>query len=301
MEESSRDSYQKLGDPGDEENNNTEKKCNKKLTIIIAVVLGLVVAGVVVAIVLLMNKSSEKTCPDGQYLPSDDDSQCYKCSPNCKQCKGSKSQSSCTACNDDFLLDDDICVKPYSIKGEYTTYNEGDTIELINEVVLPYLETVNIDGNQLNGQDNYYQFNTTGKHKVYFSLLSNVTDLSCLFKEINELNSVVFDKDFDTSNVTDMDSMFYSCKNLTSVNLANVVTTSVKTMDEMFYYCEQLDSVDISLFSSDKEHEILFDEYLPLNGSITLTKEFHEKIKDEIPKDWKINYKGLDIYDLFEN
>ena len=269
---------------------------------IIAGVLVLVVAGVVVTIILLWKSdNSDVTCSDGEYLPSDDNSKCYKCSPNCKQCKGNKSQSSCTVCNNDFLLDDDICVKPYSIKGEYTTINEGDTIKLIDEVVLPYLETFNIDGNQLYENDNYYQFNTTGKHKVYFSLLNNVTDLSNLFKEINELNSVVFDKDFDTSNVTTMDSMFYSCKNLTSVNLTYVVTTSVQSMDEMFYLCEQLDNVDISIFSSDKTHENLFDEYLPLNGSITLTKEFYAKISDEIPKDWIINYSGFDIYDLFEN
>ena len=174
MEESSRDSYQKLGDPGDEENNNTEKKCNKKLIIIIFVVLGLVVAGVVVAIVLLMNKSSEKTCPDGQYLPSDDDSKCYDCSANCKKCTGTKSESKCTTCKDGYSLDVDICVGLFSFKGEYTTTSDKQTVQFFNDVkFIDNVKNMTIDGNEIDTPVSSYEFEKSGNHKVYFNLKSD--------------------------------------------------------------------------------------------------------------------------------
>ena len=59
---------------------------------------------------------------------SDDDSKCYDFSSNCKECKGTKSESHSTSCKDGYSLDGDICVGLFSIKGEYTsTYEHIDS------------------------------------------------------------------------------------------------------------------------------------------------------------------------------
>ena len=301
MEESSRDSYQKLGDPGEEENNNTEKKCNKKLIIIISVVLGLVVAGVVVAIILLLNR--EKTCPDGQYLPSDDDSKCYDCSANCKKCTGTKSESKCTTCKDGYSLDVDICVGLFSFKGEYTTTSDKQSVQFFNDVTfIDNVKNMTIDGNEIDTPVSSYVFEKSGNHKVYFNLKSdNLDNLSSLFLNNTDLNAAVFSEDFDSTNVTNIDSMFCGCNSLTSVNLEHFITTNVDSMNEMFYGCGQLDYVDISKFSTNISEVYLFDKNYPSNGSITLTREFYDRINGQFPDTWTVHYSDSDIYDLLEN
>ena len=306
MEESSRDSYQKLGDPGEEENNNTEKKCNKKLIIIIFVVLGLVAAGVVVAIILLSSSSPspspEKKCPDGQYLPSDDKSECYNCTSNCKQCTGTKTESQCTACYDGYSLDGDICVGLFSFKGEYTTQADLEKVYFFNDAFTGNIENMTIDGIETNPAS-YHEFDKPGNHKVYFNLKNDsmVTDLSFLFSSISQLNSMVFSEDFDSTNVTNISSMFYDCQNLTSVDLGHFITTNVVNMTDLFSFCNELNYVDISKFSTNMNKVTLFDSSLPPNGSITLTREFYDKISGQFPESWTVHYSDSDIYDLLEN
>ena len=58
--------------------------------------------------------------------------------------------------------------------------------------------------------------------------------------------------DFDTSNVTDMGSMFYSCSALTSLDVSKFDTSNVTNMVYMFYYCESLTSLDVSKFDTSK-------------------------------------------------
>ena len=303
MEENSRESYQKLDDPGELENNNTEKKVNKKCVFITVGIIILIVVGTVVAVVLY-SLTSSPSCSEGTYLPSDDDSECYDCSPNCKECKGTKSQSHCTACYDGYSLDDDICVSSFSIKGEYTTTTEGERIYFFNnQDFIDNVENMTIDGDQINPPIVYYVFNTTGNHKVYFKIKSSikVNDLSSLFSESDELNAVVFSKDFDSTYVTNMNSMFAGCFSLTSVNLGNFITTNVIDMDNMFSTCVELVYVDISKFSTNISDVYLFDGDLPANGSISVTTEFYDKIKEQIPSSWTVNCSDIDIYDLLEN
>ena len=69
----------------------------------------------------------------------------------------------------------------------------------------------------------------------------------------------------------------------------------------MFASCGELIYVDISKFSTNIDNVTLFDKYLHENGSICLTKDFYDKINEQIPKSWTINYSDSDIYDLLEN
>ena len=69
-------------------------------------------------------------------------------------------------------------------------------------------------------------------------------------------------------------------------------------MDEMFFKCGLLDYVDILKFSTNISEVYLFDGYLPENGSISLTRDFQEKINGQFPNTWTVNYSDIDIYDL---
>ena len=57
---------------------------------------------------------------------------------------------------------------------------------------------------------------------------------------------------FDTSSVTDMESMFSLCTSLTSINLSTFNTKNVENMLDIFAYCHVLTSVDLSNFDTSK-------------------------------------------------
>ena len=53
----------------------------------------------------------------------------------------------------------------------------------------------------------------------------------------------------DTSNITDMNSMFYNCSNVTELDLSNFNTDKVTSMATMFWGCGSIESLDISSFN----------------------------------------------------
>ncbi len=57
-------------------------------------------------------------------------------------------------------------------------------------------------------------------------------------------------KGSDTSNVTDMSSMFYGCSSLTSLDLSGWNMSNVTSMHSMFYNCNGLKSLDLSSFNT---------------------------------------------------
>ena len=71
---------------------------------------------------------------------------------------------------------------------------------------------------------------------------SNTINMACLFQN-TKLTSYDL-KNFDTSQVTDMEYMFYNCTELISVNLTNFAYSSLKKMDYMFSNNDKLECVD---------------------------------------------------------
>ena len=69
------------------------------------------------------------------------------------------------------------------------------------------------------------------------------------YKCSQSTSKVVF-KDFDTSSVTDMSSMFYGCSKLTTLDLSSFDTSAVTNMNNMFKYCERLTTLDLSSFNT---------------------------------------------------
>lgn len=72
---------------------------------------------------------------------------------------------------------------------------------------------------------------------------------------------------FDTSNVTDMGSMFDGCSNLKSLDLRSFDTAKVTDMGNMFCLCSNLASLDISSFDTGKVEDMSFMfSYLDLDS-----------------------------------
>lgn len=87
---------------------------------------------------------------------------------------------------------------------------------------------------------------------VYMAF-SGATDLSYLFGDVKSSypNLISVDMhDMDTSNVTDMKSMFDGCSSLTSVDLSSFNTSKVTDMEFMFHGCSSLTSADLSSFDT---------------------------------------------------
>ena len=69
------------------------------------------------------------------------------------------------------------------------------------------------------------------------------------YKCKSSTTNVVF-KNFDTSQITDMNFMFVGCSSLTSLDLSSFDTSAVTYMYDMFYGCSSLTSLDLSSFDT---------------------------------------------------
>lgn len=73
---------------------------------------------------------------------------------------------------------------------------------------------------------------------------SNVTNMSSMFANCPNLITIEGLSNFDTSNVTDMSNMFRTCNSLTSLDLSSFNTSKVTNMSSMFYICPSLTSIE---------------------------------------------------------
>ena len=79
---------------------------------------------------------------------------------------------------------------------------------------------------------------TSFEGAISFSDTSNVTDMSYMFYSCSSLTSI---PQLDTSKVTNMKYMFYSCSSLTSI--PQLDTSNVTNMSYMFSYCFSLTTI----------------------------------------------------------
>ena len=89
---------------------------------------------------------------------------------------------------------------------------------------------------------------------------SNVTDMNNMFYECSSLSSIDL-SNFNTSNVTNMSGMFNRCSSLSSIDLSKFDTSNVKDMNAVFYNCTGLTSLDLSSFNTSNvtDMEMMFD------------------------------------------
>ena len=74
---------------------------------------------------------------------------------------------------------------------------------------------------------------------------SEVTDMESMFKGCSKLTSLDV-SNFNTANVTKMDGMLQGCSCLTSLDVSNFNIANVTTMESMFMGCSSLKSLNLS-------------------------------------------------------
>ena len=78
-----------------------------------------------------------------------------------------------------------------------------------------------------------------------------VTLMNSMFFKCSSLTSLDVTH-FNTANVTNMSCMFFSCSSLTSLDVTHFNTAKVTDMDSMFYSCSSLTSLDVTHFNTAK-------------------------------------------------
>ena len=111
-----------------------------------------------------------------------------------------------------------------------------------------YDVTAYVTGDSTNG----YGIKFYSPHTIYFPadsqfLFSNST----LANRLTGLKTIIFNN-INTSKVTKMEWMFYSCSSLTTLNLSNFNTSNVTEMTSMFDSCSSLKNLDLSSFNTSK-------------------------------------------------
>ena len=155
---------------------------------------------------------------------------------------------------------------------------------IINSKFLPLPNIIYLNDNVYTENSNYfngsiYIDSTNKKEKSIIKLIweKKLNSLANIFESISSIIKIDL-SNFDSSEVTSMDSMFYDCLNLQSINFENIDTSNVdsmyclfcgsqslisinlskfdtsnvKTMSFMFYGCSSLISLDLSSFNTSK-------------------------------------------------
>ena len=130
-----------------------------------------------------------------------------------------------------------------------------------------YKVTIGGEGKIIANYDmSYYFFSFTNCTTIDLSYLdtSLTTDLSYMFASLYllgeemSLKNIIFGNNFDTSNVTNMSSVFLGCSSLTNLDLHIFKTLKVETMFQMFMGCKNLIELDLSNFDTSNTTNISF-------------------------------------------
>ena len=97
----------------------------------------------------------------------------------------------------------------------------------------------------------FYYFNNLTSLDLSMFDTSNVTNMSSLFEGCRRLTSLDL-SGFDTSKVINMNGMFESCESLTELDLSSFNTSNVVKMGWMFCYCYGLTDLDLTGFDTSK-------------------------------------------------
>ena len=104
-------------------------------------------------------------------------------------------------------------------------------------------------GKLMIGTQYHYKSNLSEIEGIEYLNTSNVTNMENMFFCCAKLTGLDVSH-FNTSNVTNMKSMFSHCRSLTNLDVSNFDTRNVTDMREMFYYCQSLTSLDVSNFDT---------------------------------------------------
>jgi surface protein len=104
-----------------------------------------------------------------------------------------------------------------------------------------------IDGTEYD-KKYYHSFEKAGLHSVIFHFQNKLDSLERFFNENSNLIEVDFSQ-LETENIKSMAHLFNKCRNLTKANFgSNFDTSKVTNMRNLFYSCKELNELDLSTF-----------------------------------------------------
>jgi len=178
--------------------------------------------------------------------------------------------------NNYFMLDRNENINNISFNNENENFIIGEIYineELNNKKleIIGYLPKdiqenciITIDGEHIPFSQEW-RFNKIGKHIIKYSFKDFLSETYRLFSSCSSLVSLDL-SNFNTKNVTDMQSMFDECNSLKSLNLSNFNTINVTNMSSMFFQCRSLQNLDLSNFNTNNVKDMSF----MFNGCISL-------------------------------
>ena len=83
---------------------------------------------------------------------------------------------------------------------------------------------------------------------------------------------------FNTSNLENINNLFYGCSSIISVDLSNWNIQNLKHMKYIFSRCPKIKFLDVSSFNNNEFYQNLLKE-IPNNVTLKVHKDFIEKIR----------------------
>ncbi|NAB43486.1 BspA family leucine-rich repeat surface protein, partial [Enterococcus hirae] len=158
--------------------------------------------------------------------------------------------------------------------GELSGYEESPWNS--GKVDLEAIKKIVLSGKVVAPEDSRYLFSTSTPGKDLTNVTeieglsqldtSNVTDMRSMFYGMSSVTSLDV-SGFDTGNVTDMKSMFNGMSSVTSLDVSGFDTSNVTEMEYMFRHMSSVTSLDLSNFDTRKVTDMsyMFDDM----GSVT--------------------------------
>ncbi len=126
---------------------------------------------------------------------------------------------------------------------------------LVPDVNNTYIAYIQGDGGVLANQNSSYLFSNFSNLVSIDGLeklnTSNVTNMGSMFKNCSSLEFLDISH-FNTSKVTDMGGMFYNCRSVSVLDVSHFDTSNVSSMADMFYNCRSVSVLDVSHFNTSK-------------------------------------------------
>ena len=118
--------------------------------------------------------------------------------------------------------------------------------ETQNPKIIKYYIILCSNGNSINNNQvthGLFRGTTNINIKMIYSG-EKLLDLGYLFYNDSTTANIMFLKSFKTSNVTNMQHMFFGCKKLQFLNLSNLYFREVIDMSNMFSFCEKIEFIN---------------------------------------------------------
>ena len=147
-------------------------------------------------------------------------------------------------------------INAVNIEDEESDYEIKLWLDPTDKTAYYYTETEKVYLNTNSSEMFYSKYNEQKIKNILELDLSNfdtskVTNMETMFYGLSSLTTLNL-SNFDTSKVTNMGGMFAYMSNLTSLNLSNFDTSKVKYMNGMFYGMSNPTSLDLSNFNTSK-------------------------------------------------